>query len=458
MKKKEYTYLRFVRFNDVENWSVSHILGMDTGFTKAFPMVPIGQIIEKSTKSIEVEDNIQYKQITLKINGGGTILRDVKYGKDIGTKRQYVVSAGQFIMSKIDARNGAFGVVSDELDGAIVTADFPLFDVDTTKASPSFIALIASTKAFVRFAQSCSRGTTNRQRIDVGMFLSKKIPLPPCNIQQSLVNAYNDKILKAGDMEQQAAEIEQHIEDYLLTELGINSHNAKENAQNNGYKFLEFVRFKDVNEWGIDKISKFLPQNAIYQLSKLSTLIKEGYRGKSPIYKESGQAFILNQKCNRWNEIDLSYKKSVDEKWLLSIKKELFTQEGDLLINSTGEGTLGRATVITKNFENLLYDSHLLLIRVNEKVLPNYLVLILNSSYGQNQVNTYKSALATKQTELGLENLKKVQIPLPPLKIQNAIVEHINEQKLQVKERKQLAEALRLEALEEFEKEVFEEL
>ena len=456
MQKKEYTYLRFVRFNDVENWSVSHILGMNIGFTNAFPMVPIGQIIEKSTKSIEVKDDIQYKQITLKINGGGTLLRDVKYGKDIGTKRQYVVSSGQFIMSKIDARNGAFGVISDDLDGAIVTADFPVFNVNSRKVVSRYLFLLSATKAFIRFAQSCSRGTTNRQRMDIGMFLSKKIPLPSYDIQQSLVNAYNAKIQKAADLEQQAEQRKQEIEDYLLTELGINRHNEIKSAQNNGYKFLEFVRFKDINEWGIDKISKILPQNETYQLSKLNTLIKEGYRGKSPIYKESGQAFILNQKCNRWNEIDLSYKKSVDEKWLLKIKKELFTQEGDLLINSTGEGTLGRATVITKNFANLLYDSHLLLIRVNEKVLPNYLVLILNSSYGQNQVNTYKSALATKQTELGLENLKKVQIPLPPLSIQNAMVEYINEQNSQIKELQQQAANLRKKALEEFEKEVFE--
>ena len=100
------------------------------GYNERYPLVSIGQIITKSIKPIEIEDNTSYKQITLKTNGGGVVLRDEKLGKNIGTKKQYLVFAGQFIMSKIDARNGAFGVVGPDLDGAIVTADFPVFDVD----------------------------------------------------------------------------------------------------------------------------------------------------------------------------------------------------------------------------------------------------------------------------------------------------------------------------------------
>ncbi|MBR6421133.1 restriction endonuclease subunit S, partial [bacterium] len=77
-----------------------------------------------------------------------------------------------------------------------------------------------------------------------------------------------------------------------------------------------------------------------------------------------------------------------------------------------------------------------------------------------------KSPIAISQFELFMsgalypaitnKDLKKILIPLPPLKIQNAIVENINEKKSQIKELKQLAETLRKEALEEFEKEVFE--
>lgn len=126
-----YKYLHFVTLQSLVNWSVAHLLNSDIGFTKHYPFVKIGDVIRRNTTLVSIEDKTLYKQITLKTNGGGAVLRDKKWGKDIGTKKQYLAKEGQFIMSKIDARNGAFGVVSNELDNAIVTGDFPLFDVDT---------------------------------------------------------------------------------------------------------------------------------------------------------------------------------------------------------------------------------------------------------------------------------------------------------------------------------------
>lgn len=108
----------------------------------------------------------------------------LKRGSEIGTKRQTVVHAGQFIVSKIDARNGAFVVIPDDLEGAIVTNDFPVFDVDSSKILPQFMVLISTTPQFVEFARKCSSGTTNRKRIDINMFLMQSIPLPKVQEQK----------------------------------------------------------------------------------------------------------------------------------------------------------------------------------------------------------------------------------------------------------------------------------
>ena len=207
MENTKYNYLHFVRFSNLVNWSVSHLLGINMGFTHRFPMVTIGSVIERCKTMIDIDDSTQYKQITLKTNGGGAVLRDVKFGKDIGTKKQYVVSSGQFIMSKIDARNGAFGIVSEDLTGAVVTGDFPVFDVDKERLNSSYLQLLSSTKPFIRFAQGCSRGTTNRPRIDVKQFLDMQIPLPYLEEQNAIVADYKDSILMAKQYEQRAAKI-----------------------------------------------------------------------------------------------------------------------------------------------------------------------------------------------------------------------------------------------------------
>ena len=142
MATDTYRFLHMANYKDILNWSVQYADEENIGFTKKFPMARIGDFLVKSHDVIEIQDDIEYKQVTLKINNGGVVPRnngETIKGSKIGTKRQHVVHTGQFIMSKIDARNGAYGIVPEELEGAIVTNDFPVFDVDAQKIIPQFL-------------------------------------------------------------------------------------------------------------------------------------------------------------------------------------------------------------------------------------------------------------------------------------------------------------------------------
>jgi type I restriction enzyme S subunit len=200
MVKMTYKFLHLANYKDIPNWSVQYADEEDLGFTKKYPMARIGAFLVKSKDIIEVEDDVEYKQVTIKINNGGVVPRnngEAILGSKIGTKRQHVVHAGHFIMSKIDARNGAYGIVPEELDGAIVTNDFPVFDVDTEKIIPQFLVLVSTTEKFVEFARKCSSGTTNRKRIDIGAFLNQQIPLPSIEEQKLILDDYNRHIESA---------------------------------------------------------------------------------------------------------------------------------------------------------------------------------------------------------------------------------------------------------------------
>ncbi len=155
--------------------------------------------------------------------------------------------------------------------------------------------------------------------------------------------------------------------------------------------------------------------------------------------------------------MDLNYAKTVSESWANSIDNNFKTQEGDVLINSTGEGTIGRASYINKENIGLLYDSHILLLRLNQKKInPLYYTYLLNSRFGQEQVNFVKSAQSTKQTELGIDNLKKIKFPYPDIDVQNEIVDVITKLKAKIEKLNNLAEQNRKLAQKEFEKELFE--
>lgn len=151
----------------------------------------IGDLLTRVKTPIDIEDEKKYMRVTIRMNHGGIYLRDIVQGKEIGTKRQFVISKGQFLLSKIDARNGAFGIVPDELDGAIITGNFWTYDVKHELLNIDWFNIFTSTNEFLMIVQDSSSGTTNRKYLDEEKFLNYHIKLPSKQEQDFFVNYYN---------------------------------------------------------------------------------------------------------------------------------------------------------------------------------------------------------------------------------------------------------------------------
>ena len=324
--------LDFVKFNELSNWSVTHLFQNHFNYNKDFELVKIGSFLKRNKTQIIVDDNTTYKRVTIKLYNNGVFLRDIEIGKNIGTKKQFIIKEGQFLLSKIDARNGAFGVVNNEVDGAIITGNFWTFDVDYLKINPNFLSLITTTKQFMNFAQSASSGTTGRHYFQEDKFLDMKIPLPKLDIQKQIVDNYQNKINLANKQEQKAKNLEKDIEEYLYSKLGFEKDN---NSKLNN--LLNFISFEKLMVWSCKDILGNLSINSInfktYSLNQKPSLFVDIFRGKSPKYEDNSKSIILNQKCNRWNDLELEHSKSVNDGWFEKLDKKFFTQEGDILIN-----------------------------------------------------------------------------------------------------------------------------
>jgi type I restriction enzyme, S subunit len=94
---------------------------------------PLGDLLKRSEKVVNINPLETYKQVTVRLWGHGVILRDEVSGSEISAAKRYEVKPGQFILSKIDARNGAFGLVPPALDRAVVSGDFPVFDINPNR-------------------------------------------------------------------------------------------------------------------------------------------------------------------------------------------------------------------------------------------------------------------------------------------------------------------------------------
>ncbi|HFG1569426.1 TPA: restriction endonuclease subunit S [Vibrio cholerae] len=153
-----------------------------------WPLEKLGSVLDKSENWIEVQPDKEYSEVTVRLWGKGVNLRGTKIGSEIGSSRRLSVSEGQFIISRIDARHGACGLVPKNLDGAVVTNDFPVYTPKENKILPRYLELISKTHFFVDACKRASEGTTNRVRLKEPRFFDIEIPLPDIAVQKLVVD------------------------------------------------------------------------------------------------------------------------------------------------------------------------------------------------------------------------------------------------------------------------------
>lgn len=150
-------------------------------------IVPLSDLLRKSDEMVEIRPDEVYREVTVKLWGKGVVLRREATGTEIAATRRGVIRSGQLVLSRIDARNGALGIVPDSLDGAVVSNDFPSFTADPTRLLPEYLSWLSKTHAFVELCKRASEGTTNRVRLKENRFLALRIPIPHVPEQQRIV-------------------------------------------------------------------------------------------------------------------------------------------------------------------------------------------------------------------------------------------------------------------------------
>lgn len=164
-------------------------------------------------------------------------------------------------------------------------------------------------------------------------------------------------------------------------------------------------------------------------------------RGRGPIYEQESGKLAINQKCVRWDRIDISCAKEVSDVWIQSLPSRYLLQENDLVVNSTGEGTIGRVCVVTPNAIGFPFDSHILVVRTErDRALPAFVAYFLRSPIGQSAIEASKGAKTTKQTELGTKKLGRILIPIPSLQEQRSIVTYLDSLRKDIKKLEKLQE------------------
>lgn len=319
-----------------------------------------------------------YKQIKLRVKHQGVELRGYKKGSEIGSK-QYLAKKGQFIISKIDARNGSMGIVPESLDNAIVTGDFLLYEFNESLIRPLFFDYICRTPAFDSFCKKCSEGSTNRVRLKVDRFLNLLIDLPSIEIQEKIV----DKIEK----------VKSNIDEIST----LRSSQAKDIDN------LLFSKYTDIIE-----NAEWLPMKVVAPIVRRQVVVKE-----DALYPELG---IRCFGKGTFHKTPLTGAE-------VATKKIFQIKAGDLVFSNVfaWEG----AIAVAKEDDDNRYGSHRFISCVadEEKALTTFLCYHFLSSKGLEDIIACSPGGAGRNKTLGLDKLMKITIPVPTLELQREFVD-----------------------------------
>lgn len=398
----------------------------------------VKDVLIRIKQPLELEDDVLYKRVTIRSKHQGICLRDSQYGNDIGTKKQFFVKQGQFLLSKIDARNGAFGIVTEEVDGAIITGNFWTYEVNKKELNIELFYIMTSLPFFDELCKNSSSGSTNRQYLDEKKFLNQEITLPPIEEQNSFIEHFKklqEKHSQTLEELQTQSKLINKLRSSILSDAVSGKLVPQDPNDESAEVLLEKIKAekeKLIKEGKIKKQKPLPPINEDeipYELPdgwvwcRLNELADVG-TGATPLksqvsyYKNGTIPWITSSSTG--NSIINQSETFITEKALLETNCKIYPKE-TLILAMYGQGKT-RGQISELNVDAAINQACASIVLYQfEKYLKQYLKLFFQKYY----LEIRELAAGGAQPNLNLQKVKSTSIPLPPLEEQKLIVEKI---------------------------------
>lgn len=366
--------------------------------SKTWPIVYLEKLLIHRKEFIEIGDMENYKRCRVQLHAQGIILRDIVPGAEIKTKKQQVCKAGDFLVAEIDAKVGGFGIVPEELDGAIVSSHYFLFEIDNTHLDKRFLDYFIRTPFFRE--QVVAQGSTNYAAIRPKDVIEYKIPLPPLAEQQRVVA----KIEKLAAKIQEAFSVRQQTIQEAATLV-----------KNTG-KLIFGLPNRTVGE--------------IAEVTKLAGFEYTEYFNNAP----PGEVIVIRAGNVRNTGLDISNAMTIDARISDKLPRSQL-KPMDVVMTFIG-AKIGDVTFIPNNCQRVHCGPNVAKLTPSKEIDALYLVYVLQSQIVQGQIQDITKK--TAQPNLSMKTIRQLRLPVPPLNEQRRIVEYLDNLQSKVDDLKKL--------------------
>lgn len=377
----------------------------------------LGDVVRYRKEFIEINDLENYKRCRVKLHAQGVVLRDIARGAEIKTKKQQVCRAGEFLVAEIDAKVGGFGIVPPELDGAIVSSHYFLFEIDETKLDRRFLDFYIRTPSFRD--QVTAQGSTNYAAVRPNEVLGYRIPLPTLEEQRRIV----------ARIEELAAKIEE-------------ARGLRRGATAKTTGLLDaFISNLNLSEECWAKVRAAVLESKV--------AVRSGPFGSQLHHDEFVDSGVpaIGTRDVQVNRFALKSGWYVTQSKFQQFKRyQVFP--GDLLTTIVG-ASIGRFCVVPDNVPLAFTTKHILAITLDRSVVePRFASYLLNY-HARCRRSIFSQCEGSAQPSLNSTKVLETDLPLLPISTQQQILNHLDQlqAKVDALKRLQAETAAELDAL-----------
>jgi type I restriction enzyme S subunit len=153
-----------------------------------WPKVPLAEVLRPAANPVPVNPEGDYPIMGVYGFARGPITRPAIKGSETSAKQLFQVRRDQFVYSKLKAFEGAFAIVTNEVDGYYTSNEFPSFEIDRRRAEPGYLRwLFCRPETWADIARDSTGIGARRERLNPEQLLNYAIPLPPLEYQHRIV-------------------------------------------------------------------------------------------------------------------------------------------------------------------------------------------------------------------------------------------------------------------------------
>lgn len=368
--------------------------------------------------------------------------------------RLFFAHENDVVYSKIDARNGAIGIVPETMPRVAFSSEYPIYAVDATFALPEYVKLLFRMSSFRERINSLISGASGRKRVEPSTLESIEVPLPPLATQRAIVAHWRAAQESLAATAQANDAHEADIRRNFLEALGLS-----ERAQTITRRAFA-LRWTEIERWSLGFIRQssgdLNPDGGRYPVARLRDVIADLTNGWSP------KCFDRPADENEWAVLKLgavsfgSFNEKENKALPPSLAPEpaLEIKPGDVLISRANIPRLvGACAHVTATRPRLLLCDKIFRVvpKPKPEILPEYIAEVMKLSHLRRQIETSVTGSSPTMQNITKPALLGLRLPLPPLAIQRQLVAEVTAARARIAANRAAAAKLTVDTAREVE-------